>query len=140
ISSSYRAYAVDFDKDGQRDLWQSIPDVTGSVANYFRRHGWQTGKPIAERIEPRDSNLDGLVAKKLKPNLTTTQLSDAGIALKGIAEGKKSLHRLLGDSGDEYWVAHKNFYVITRYNHSKLYAMAVFQLSELIESAFQSAQ
>ncbi|MEM7210219.1 MAG: lytic murein transglycosylase B [Pseudomonadota bacterium] len=135
ISSSYRAYAVDFDKDGRRDLWMSIPDVVGSVGNYFKRHGWQPGAAVAERVTPDGDAHKNLISKKLKPRLSVDQLADAGISLTQQAAGKKSLYSFLGDSGEELWVAHKNFYVITRYNHSKLYAMAVFELSNLIKQA-----
>ncbi len=136
ISSSYRAYAVDFDGDGQRNLWNNIADVTGSVANYFKRHGWQPGEPIAERVAPSGNAHQDLHATSLKPNLDDDQLLSAGIQISRPSSGKKSLHKLVGKEGDELWVGHKNFYVITRYNHSKLYAMAVYQLSRLIAAEF----
>ena len=136
ISSSYREYAVDFDGDGRRDLWGNIADVTGSVANYFSRHGWQQGQPIAEQVNPKGSQYKALIAKKLKPNVSDEQLLAANVLLSRPSNGKKSLHQLVGDNGNELWVGHKNFYVITRYNHSKLYAMAVFQLSQRLAAAF----
>ncbi len=138
ISSSYREYAVDFDGDGRRDLWNNIADVTGSVANYFRRHGWQRGQPIAEKVSPDGERYKPLIAKKLKPTVSNAQLQAAGIELKQPSKGDKSLYRLIGSKGEELWVGHKNFYVITRYNHSKLYAMAVFQLSQRIAAAMAS--
>ncbi len=135
ISSSYRRYAVDFDGDGRRDLWNNIADVTGSVANYFRRQGWQSGEPVAEKVNPTGDRYVKLITSGLKPSVSSGQLQAAGIELSQSAAGKKSLIQLMGDKGEELWVGHKNFYVITRYNHSKLYAMVVYQLSLLVEAA-----
>lgn len=132
ISSSYRAYAIDFDKDGRRDLWNSIPDVVGSVANYFKRHGWQTGEAIVERTKVNGKSYRKLLKKELQPTLTSGILVKNGIQPKFQTPGKKTLMELKGAKGNEHWIGHKNFYVITRYNHSKLYAMAVFQLSQQI--------
>ena len=136
ISSSYREYAVDFDGDGQRNLWSNIADVTGSVANYFKRHGWQPGEPVAERITVDTDTYKALLASKLKPDLSDDQLWDAGIKISRPSSGKKSLYQLMGADGEELWVGHKNFYVITRYNHSKLYALAVYQLSREIAARY----
>ncbi|WP_242523355.1 lytic murein transglycosylase B [Thiocystis minor] len=138
ISSSYRAYAVDFDGDGRRDLWHSDPDVIGSVANYFKLHGWRPGEPVAFPAELTASLPDGLdIAENtpLKPNRTAGDWRDAGIDWRAsIAPSTPaSLIRLAGPT-DEYWIGLDNFYVITRYNHSNLYAMAVLQLSEEIRA------
>jgi len=136
ISSSYRHYAVDFDGDGKRDLWNSIPDVIGSVANYFSRHGWQEGASVVHSVTVKDSSI---VRDKnsRKPYVTLKELESQGVALKNVAKNvgvdnkqKVTLLKLNGKNGVEYWVGLKNFYVITRYNHSVLYAMAVYQLSE----------
>lgn len=134
IPSSYRAYAVDFDQDGRRDLLGSPADAIGSVANYLRRHGWQPGQPIsvpatvsAEAAELADAGL--------KPVLTVQELRARGIgdALPdGTASLKAALIRLDGQQGDEYHLGFDNFYAITRYNHSALYAMAVTQLAAAI--------
>ena len=139
ISSSYRRYAVDFDGDGKRDLWNSLPDVIGSVANYFSRHGWKKGKDVAHPVTVKNT---GIVKQKntLKPYVTIAQLETQGVALKQASKISKSdkeqmatLLKLKGKEGDEYWLGLKNFYVITRYNHSELYAMAVYQLSEKLK-------
>jgi membrane-bound lytic murein transglycosylase B len=136
ISSSYRHYAVDFDGDGKRDLWNSIPDVIGSVANYFSQHGWQAD---ADVVHPVTVNNKSIVKEKnsLKPYSTLKQLKSQGVTLKNIPENQGpgdteevTLLKLKGKQGDEYWLGLNNFYVITRYNHSVLYAMAVYQLSE----------
>jgi len=140
ISSSYRRYAVDFDGDGKRDLWNSIADVIGSVANYFSQHGWQSGAAVVLPVTVKDKSV---VRDKnsLKPYTTLKQLESQGVALKknpakpgvdGVDE--VTLLKLEGKKGDEYWVGLNNFYVITRYNHSVLYAMAVYQLSEELKN------
>ena len=135
ISSSYRRYAVDFDGDGKRDLWNSIPDVIGSVANYFSEHGWQAGAGVVYPAKVKDKSI---VKKKnsLKPYATVKQLEKLGVSNKaGLGSDESvTLLKLKGKKGDEYWLGLNNFYVITRYNHSVLYAMAVFQLSEKLKS------
>jgi membrane-bound lytic murein transglycosylase B len=136
ISSSYRAYAIDFDDDGKRDLWNSVPDAAGSVANYLYRHGWKGGQSIAERAK-WDARATTLLAKRLpKPEHQLGALNKAGIYPKRKGNGTYSLLQLKGSQGAEYWIGHHNLYVITRYNHSTLYAMAVFQLSEAIRSRY----
>lgn len=136
ISSSYRAYAIDFDDDGKRDLWASVPDAVGSVANYLYRHGWKNGQSIAEPTKSDDRAVE-LIAERLpKPKHDLNTLNRAGIYPKRKGNGTYSLLKLLGSQGAEYWIGHHNLYVITRYNHSTLYAMAVFQLSEAIRSRY----
>lgn len=138
ISSSYRRYAVDFDGDGKRDLWNSIDDVIGSVANYFSEHGWDVGASVTHPVTVMDKSV---VKKKnsLKPYVTIAQLKKQGVVIDSALDRRlddKQLVSLLkfeGKRGDEYWLGLKNFYVITRYNHSELYAMAVYQLSEALK-------
>ncbi len=137
ISSSYRAYAIDFDGDQQNDLWQSVPDAVGSVANYFKRHGWKEGQAVVEPTQITDAALS-LVVDNPKPVTSDRKLASAGIYPKRKGTGKYSLLQLEAESGTEYWIAHHNFYVITRYNHSNLYAMAVHQLSREIKSRKES--
>ncbi len=133
ISSSYRAYAIDFDGDQRNDLWQSVPDVVGSVANYFKRHGWKNGQSVVEKTQITKAALS-LVVDNPRPLTSQRELADAGIYPKRKGTGKYSLLQLQAHEGTEYWIAHHNFYVITRYNHSNLYAMAVHQLSQKIKS------
>lgn len=137
ISSSYQRYAVDFNGDGQRDLWTSFEDGIGSVANYFKVHGWQTGEPVIDKATVRGSNYKKLDADKLKPKYKISELKSNGVKVLGAATEKEDLsfHILEGKKASEYWVGHKNFYVITRYNHSEKYAMAVFQLAQEIAQA-----
>lgn len=134
IPSSYRAYAVDFDGDGKRDIWDNDADVIGSVANYFARHGWQAGGPITAPLSGVDGNHADMIAAGMKPSLTIGQMRAAGIAVQGElpAAAAASLVELEQPNGVEHWAGLDNFYVITRYNHSNLYAMAVYQLSREI--------
>ena len=135
ISSSYRNYAIDFDGDGKRDLWNSMPDVIGSVANYFSEHGWKKGETIVHPVSVSDETV---VKEKneLKPYTTVGQLKQQGVEISQTLDekGEATLLRFDGKRGEEYWLGLDNFYVITRYNHSALYAMAVFQLSEKIRN------
>ena len=132
ISSSFRNYAVDFDKDGHRNLWTNPADALGSVGNYFKRHGWVAGQPIAHKVEVSGIKYKELLSKSLKPKYTQDELMLAGITLPNDIprDIKGTLIKLDSGDGPEYWVTWKNFYVISRYNHSALYSMAVFQLSQ----------
>ncbi len=137
ISSSFRSYAVDFDNDGKRDLWENTADALGSVGNYFKRHGWTAGQPIAHKVEVNGIKYKELLTKSLKPKHTQDELMLAGVTLPGDIpkDIKGKLIELDSGDGPEYWVIWDNFYVISRYNHSALYSMAVFQLSqEILES------
>jgi len=127
ISSSYRAYAVDFDGDGQRDLWHSLADVIGSVANYFARHGWRQGGAVTARANPAGDAWRELADGGLKPKLSREQLAAAG--LEAGFDGPYTVMDLDNGEARESWIGAHNFYVITRYNHSRLYAMAVYQLA-----------
>lgn len=139
ISSSYRSYAVDHDDDGQRDLWGSRADGLASIANYFRRHGWQSGGPVAQRVQAGDGARK-LNKPSLKPAYPLQQITDWGYQVDEPLAGPDtpvSLVSLEGAEGTEHWVTYKNFYVISRYNHSALYSMAVFQLADAIEQSVQ---
>ncbi|MEX1669749.1 lytic murein transglycosylase B [Zhongshania guokunii] len=141
IPSSYRAYAVDFDGDGKIDIVNNPVDAIGSVANYFKRHGWRTGQPVVSGAVLKKNADTSLFNTGLKPEKTVLQLSKAGIGSDRALppELKATAMKLDGDEGDEYWIGLKNFYVITRYNHSAMYAMAAYQLSELIAAQVNGA-
>lgn len=133
IPSSYRAYAVDFDESGYRDLWRSLPDALGSVANYLAVHGWELGAPIVLPATEVPEDLEEEFSTRLRHTLG--ELQSLGIEFDGAglpAETPATLIELEQADGMEYWVGLNNFYVITRYNRSPLYAMAVTQLSEAI--------
>ena len=140
IPSSYREYAVDLDGDGRRDLWSSMPDVIGSVANYLHRHNWQPGGPVALPVQPApDADFDLVARRNFKPEKTVAELAAGGFPADASVDGSEpaTILRLEEEDGDSYWTTFQNFYVITRYNRSPLYAMAVFQLSEAILAAFE---
>ncbi len=148
IPSSYRAYAVDFDDDGRRDLWDSPADVLGSVGNYLAQHGWRRGAPVAApALLSAGPPADVPVAEKrpARPQLTLAQLAAAGVvpdtAVLAAAPAEDSRAALLALDGEdtEYWLGFENFYAITRYNHSNLYAMAVYQLSREIAAGVARA-
>lgn len=130
ISSSYRHYAVDFDGDGKRDLWGNTEDVIGSVANYFKVHGWKSGGEVV--IPARVNGQIEETRNNLKPHTLISELSREGVyPLAHINNDEKAtVITLHGKEGKEYWLGLDNFYVITRYNHSAMYAMAVYQLSQ----------
>ena len=140
ISSSYRSYAVDGDGDGQVNLFDNITDIIASVANYFVRHGWQAGQAVAK---PLTAIADSSVAKLepgVKTNYKWSDLMDHGLVSKHRIEDETpvALVRLEQKKHPEYWAGLNNFYVITRYNHSELYAMAVYQLSVLIKAGMEA--
>jgi membrane-bound lytic murein transglycosylase B len=141
IPSSYRSYAVDLDQDGRRDLWVSPDDIIGSVANYFHRHGWERGEPVASKVTESRAVPKALVSSNLKPEKTVADFAKAGITSNPELNSDQpvALLELKQPDGPEYWLTTNNFYVITRYNRSPLYAMAVFQLSEAIRNAYQSS-
>ncbi len=138
ISSSYRAYAVDFDGDGVRDIWHNPVDAIGSVANYLSRHGWRKEDAVTQRVKVVDPDepLENMFNVKLQVSSSVGQLTDMGVILSSPLNREISVSpmRLLGKQGYEYWLGLHNFYVITRYNHSKLYALAVYQLSTRLKA------
>lgn len=136
ISSSYRNYAVDGDGDGRIDLFGNIADITSSVANYFVRHGWRQGEKVARPLIAVADNAVSQLETGIKPRYSWSELKQHGLTSKfRIADDMTSaLVRLEQKNHPEYWAGFKNFYVITRYNHSELYAMAAYQLSVLIKA------
>lgn len=145
IPSSYRNYAVDFDQDGKRDIWNNKTDAIGSVANYFAVHGWKSGEPVISAVNlpaTLEDDWFGKGRKGLIPKVTIGEWQERGVQsnLDLAADGKATLLRLEIEEDLQYWLGLHNFYVITRYNHSNLYAMAVYRLSEEIKRAYKAAQ
>ncbi len=140
MPTSIRDFAVDADGDGRIDLRNSLPDIFASVANYFARHGWVSGGPVAARAQP-DAAAKPITVKDSTPQWPLEQLEAWGYApLQTLAPGEmSSLQTLLGEHGDEYWFTFQNFYVITRYNRSPLYALAVNQLAAAISDGVRAA-
>lgn len=133
MPSSFRAYAVDFDGDGKRDIWTSPRDAIGSVANYLKVHGWEAGKPIAYRALESAGNAPA-VSQTVELKQTLAQLAALGVKpnLAATPEAPAVLLAYEQPQGNEYWLGFQNFYAITRYNRSPKYALAVFQLAEEI--------
>jgi membrane-bound lytic murein transglycosylase B len=136
MPSNYRTLAVDFDDDGIADLFNPI-DAIGSVANYFKHHGWISGEPVSapaivlEGFDKNEAN------RSLRPSKTVADLAELGY-LSTVAyepNAKAIAMRFSGVTGDEYWIGLTNFYVISRYNPRQKYAMAVYHLSEEIKVA-----
>ncbi len=130
ISSSYRHYAIDFNNDGKIDLFDP-EDAIGSVANYFKKHHWKTGENIIEPLYVKQVDEKFYSKRTKKPNLTAEDLKPLGVSLLNRKYDGKYNVIALQTSKDvtEYWLGYRNFYVITRYNHSNLYAMAIYKLS-----------
>ncbi|MGM0412290.1 MAG: lytic murein transglycosylase, partial [Pseudomonadota bacterium] len=122
------------DGDGRRDLWESWPDAIGSVASYIADHGWEAGEPLLHRL-PGDTDvpLKELADEGVKPSFTVDELRDRGLDLDGLdGDREAAVIRLEQEEGHDHWLAFGNFYAITRYNHSELYAMAIHQLGEAV--------
>ncbi len=138
MPSSYLTYAVDFDGDGHKDLFADPADAIGSVANYFHLHGWRMGEPVVEAAQVTNPAALSYVQDKVELKQQWSQLKQAGInTTKPLAASTPvSLIQLAQPSYSEYWVARQNFYVITRYNKSPLYAMAVHDLSQLLAKQY----
>lgn len=140
MPSSYLAYAVDFDGDGKRDLWNNPVDAIGSVGNYLMKAGWVRGAKIAEQVSVSANNNAYQSLKQTgrltPPKETVAQLKNAGIITNADSSAKVTLFEFEVTNNpkvDEWWIGYRNFYAITRYNSSKLYALAVFQVSEAIK-------
>ncbi len=141
ISSSYRHYAIDFDGNDERNLFQPV-DAIGSVANYFHQHKWQLGDDVAYPARVTDTvAAEALLSPALELSHSWAELATAGVLVEQEldADTPVKLIRLDGVEGPEYWVVRHNFYVITRYNRSPLYAMAVYQLSEQLKQAHEQS-
>jgi membrane-bound lytic murein transglycosylase B len=134
IPSSYRAYAVDFNGDGRVDIINDIEDAIGSVANYLKVHGWRRGEVAVAQARTAAAAADPLVARGLELERSVGEFRQQGVNVPpGVDDAARAaLFRFEGAEGLEYWVGFNNFYVITRYNRSPMYAMAVLQLGEAI--------
>ncbi len=134
IPASYREYAVDFDGDGKRDLLNNTADAIGSVANYYRRHGWHQGELVATPAQINGGGYREHLNMDLELTTTLADLSMAGVKIDHKLPTSTRCNLIQFDAGKakEYWLGFHNFYVITRYNHNNQYAMAVYQLSQMI--------
>ena len=138
MPSSFRAYAVDATGDGKRDIWNNWADVAGSVANYFVAHGWRPGEEVTAQATLSHSWSGAIPKPKntLTPSETVTSLSRKGVMfgteLNGDSKGELLTYE--GANGVEHWVGFHNFFVITKYNRSVMYALAAYQLGQEISS------
>ncbi len=142
MPSSYRAYAVDSTDDGKRDIWENWSDVIGSVANYFVRHGWRRDAQVVASATLGAQWSGDTPENTLTPAETVTSLSHQGVMFSTELPGdqKSQLLTLVGEDGDEHWVGFHNFFVITRYNRSVMYALAVHQLGQEIATEVNRAE
>ncbi len=143
MPSSYRAYAADFENDQKRDIWNNEADAIASVANYFAKHHWHKGEGIVFPVTAFSDTHKKALTKGTKPDIFWEELERMGVKkIKGAFELKANeavkLFSFQQEKGIDLWVGLNNFYVITRYNRSHLYAMAVYQLSEAIAKKRQT--
>jgi membrane-bound lytic murein transglycosylase B len=135
MPSNYRRYAVDADADGHIDLWTNWPDVCASVGNYLKEHGWNAGEPVLSEASVAPEKPPDLDGRKLALSETVGSLRTKGVSFDSpLPEEAPALLIAVDDTDGVHWrVGYNNFYVITRYNHSPLYAMAVFELAAAVK-------
>jgi membrane-bound lytic murein transglycosylase B len=141
IPSSYRRYARDYSGDGFADLWQSTEDAVWSVGNYLAEHRWHPGETITLQLGAQPDIDRSILNAGLKPDKDVASLRSSGAVISPqiSASTLATVMELENEIGVEFWLGLHNFYVITRYNNSHLYAMAVYQLSEAIRLAKMEA-
>ena len=148
MPGSVRAYAVDYDADGNIDLWEDPADAIGSVAHYLARHDWQSGQPVwtAALVDPAareiiERKLDGGITERRSLEAWARDGVRAAAALPDkLAADPVGLLMLEEVDGPTYWLVFNNWYVLTRYNKSRLYASAVWELAQAIQTAFDRAR
>ena len=142
MPSSYLSYAADFEQDGHRDIWENPADAIASVANYFAKHHWRKDEAIVFPAVAEGEQWKKLVSKGLKPDQTVADLKCHAVYAPDHLADETAVKLLSFEqtNGENLWVAMHNFYVITRYNHSPLYAMAVYQLSRAIKDRYLATQ
>ena len=135
MPSNYRRYAVDADANGRIDLWNDWPDVCASVGNYLKEHGWNAGEPVLEEATVQPEKPDDLDGRKLALSETVGSLAAKGVSFDAELPADAPAILIAADEPDGvHWrVGYNNFFVITRYNHSALYAMAVFELAAAVK-------
>jgi len=136
MPESYRKFAVDFNQDGERNIWNDRTDAIGSVANYLKSHGWDRGKAIVVAASGDPDVAKPLLSENAKPERPMKEFDRLGmIPAEKPTDELAALFELEGEASPEYWLALNNFYVIMRYNPRTKYAMAVVQLAEAIRDA-----
>lgn len=134
MPGSFRAYAVDFDGDERIDIWNNPVDAIGSVASYFKRHGWVAGAPVVSRVQVSGERVEEGISPGVEPHLSVAELRELGWQPELALDDELAVIaiRFEGEQGEEFWLGLPNFHVITRYNRSAMYAMAVHQLGEAL--------
>jgi membrane-bound lytic murein transglycosylase B len=135
MPSNYRRYAVDAEANGHIDLWNSWSDVCASVGNYLKEHGWNAGEPVLSEAVVEAARAADLDGRKLVLADTVESLQAKGVAFDSTLPPDAPAILIAADEADGvHWrVGYNNFYVITRYNHSALYAMAVYELAAAVK-------
>lgn len=142
MPSSYRVYSADGDGDGKRDLFSSWEDIFTSIANYFIGHGWQPNEPVVSRIDLDVQTAEKLALEKILPVYRVGFLRGQGLNFEQVTgdEALAMIVNLDGKESLETWIGYQNFYTITRYNRSKMYAMSVHQLGDAIREKLHRAE
>jgi len=140
MPTSFANWAVDHDRDGSIDLWNSKADIFASIAKYFVDHGWQDDAPVVHRARA-EAHAQPFVAAGLDPAVSVGRLRELGYEPETKLDDAMpaSLITLEGAQGREYWITHQNFFVISRYNRSPMYSLAVHQLAERIRAGASGA-
>lgn len=135
LPSSIRAYATDFDGDGRIDLTGSPEDAIGSVANFLKIHGWETGGPVTVKVGADETASQSLLAEGILPRRRPQEMASLGIEIPADAPDAPAalIDLVTPDTPTEYWLGYQNFYVVTRYNRSSFYAMAVWQFAQTLK-------
>ena len=146
MPGSYRKWAVDFDNDQRIDLWGSPADIVGSVASFLAGHGWQHGEPVMLPIAKPSADIIASIDGGLSPRKTLKEFLAAGVTITARDANVKlpAADAMVGvisldnaDGRDEYWLTFENFYVITRYNRSRMYASSVWSLAYALNKALR---
>jgi len=136
LPSSIRAYAVDFDDDGRIDLTRNAADAIGSIANFLKAHGWQSDGPIAVPVKlgPGATAPEALLAEGILPQRRPREMEDFGVEAPPDAPDAPAalIDLVTPEAPTEYWLGYQNFYVLTRYNRSSFYALAVHLFAEAL--------
>jgi membrane-bound lytic murein transglycosylase B len=140
MPSNYRRYAVDANANGRIDLWNDWADVCASVGNYLKEHGWNAGEPVLEEATVPPEKAGDLDGRKLALSETIGSLTAKGVSFDASLPPDAPAILIAVDEADGvHWrVGYNNFFVITRYNHSPLYAMAVYDLAAAVKQRMQA--
>jgi membrane-bound lytic murein transglycosylase B len=141
MPSSFRRFAIDAAGGGRPDLWTSWPDIFASIANYLAQHGWEYGQPVLAEASPGSTTLPTTLPASVQLNETLGALRAGGLTIGSTLDDATPCVLLPADlqSGTAYRVGFRNFYVITRYNRSPLYAMAVHDLATALSARVMAA-